>query len=115
LLNLVVGEWDGELDWVWHVNVYWSRVGRCPSLHATNYFLVSVVIVDVRCYYLFVGVVGAGNIYGVEAERRWVIGEVGETGVIVVFDFWLSVVVNGFLHHFDSGGCTSETLEHGDE
>ena len=41
-----------------------------------------------------------------------VVGEVGKSGVIVMFDLWLVFIVNGFFHHFDSGGSSRQTFEH---
>ena len=99
-----VGEGNGQLNRVRHVEIYGSCVRGCSSPETTYYFLSFVLVVDVWGYYLLVCVVGFWYVEGIEAEGCQIVGEVGKSWVIVLLNFWLAVVIYGFLHHFDSGG-----------
>jgi len=91
------------LDRIWSVDVDWGGVwGRIP-LHTTYDFLAVIAVVDVRRYYLFVGVVVAGYIKGIESERGGVIGKVRESQVVVFHDLFLPMVVDGLFYHLNSG------------
>ena len=92
-----------------------GSVWGCVSLHTTDDFLTVIAIVNIRCEHLFVVVVALWDVEGVKSEGRGIVGEIRESRVVVFVDFRLAVVVDGFFHHFDSGGGACETLEHGDE
>jgi len=66
LTDLGVGEWDRELDGVRRVDIDGGSVWWGVSLHTTDDLLVVIAIVDIRCYHLFVCVVVARDIEGVE-------------------------------------------------
>jgi len=113
LTNLRIGEWDRELGGVWSVDVDWGGVWWCIPLHAPYDFLAVVAVVDVRCYHLFVGVFITWDVEGVETERGGVVGKVGESWVVVLYDLFFSMVVDRFFYHLDSCCGASKTLEHG--
>jgi len=50
------------------MNVDWGGVWRCSPLYTTDNFLTVVTVVDIRGDHLFVGVIVARDVKGVEAE-----------------------------------------------
>jgi len=97
------------------VDVDWGCVWWGSFLHTTYYLLAVILVVDVGGHYFLVCVVVAGNVKRIEAEGGRVVGEIGKSRVVIFFDFRFSMVVDGFFYHFNTGGGTGETLEHGDE
>jgi len=60
-------------------------------------------------------VVAVGDIKGIETEGGGVVGKVGESGIVVFFNLCFPMVVDRFFYHFNMGGGTGETFEHGYE
>ncbi len=86
------------------MEVYQTGIRGCSSFKATYHFLPLVSVIDVWGNYLFIGVVGFWYVQGVEAKGHQIVGEIREPGVVIVLNFWFTVVIDRFLHHFNSGG-----------